>query len=125
MHKLLQGVLVVLLLCAAKSSAQRGVTRVCGLQIVIDHLLWAHVRDQVGSEDGLIKDPDEIVRIARFRLSSLTSRLVNTANSVLDRYYFSNTKYKLLLQNITVSMSWQYQQAEGALTFGHPAPCKS
>ena len=104
MYKLLQGVLVVFLLCAAKTSAQHGVTRVCGLQIVIDHLLWAHVRDQVGSEDGLIEDPNEIVRIARFRLSSLTSRLVNTANSVLDRYYFSNTKYKLLLQKITVSI---------------------
>lgn len=74
----------------------------CSLQIVIDPLLWGHVRDQVMEEEDLIEDNAELVRIARFRLSSLASRLVNTANSVLDRYYFSNTKYKVVLHDITI-----------------------
>jgi len=84
------------------TGAQQAVTRACSLQIVTDPLLWRHIKDQVVEEDNLIEDEAEIVRVARFRLTSLTSRLVNTANSVLDRYYFSNAKYKLVLNHVEI-----------------------
>ena len=101
MHWLVTGSLVVLSLLT-RTRAQRGVTRACSLQIVTDPLLWDHIKNTVLEDENLLEDEAELVRVARFRLSSLTSRLVNTANSVLDRYYFSNTKYKLVLNNVKV-----------------------
>lgn len=102
MRWLVTGSLVVLSLLT-RTRAQRGVTRACSLQIVTDPLLWNQIKNKVVEEENLIEDEAEIVRVSRFRLSSLTSRLVNTANSVLDRYYFSNTKYKLVLNSVKVS----------------------
>jgi len=94
--------LLVLFLGAPKISGQRGVTRVCGIQIVSDPLLWNHFQEQISQEYAELDDDKEQERLVRFKLNSLSSRLVNTANSVLDRYYFSNTKYKLALRNVRI-----------------------
>lgn len=99
--------LVIVLSVLSRTVAQRGVTRACSLQIVTDPLLWDHIKNAVLEEEKSLEDEAEIVRVARFRLSSLTSRLVNTANSVLDRYYFSNTKYKLVLNNVKILQEGQ------------------
>ena len=99
---LVSTVAVIVTALTTGTLAQRGVTRACSLQIVTDPLFWRHVKDQVMEEENL-EDEEEMERVARFRLTSLTSRLVNMANSVLNRYYFSNTKYRLVLNNVKVN----------------------
>ena len=99
---LVSTVAVIVTALTTVTLAQRGVTRACSLQIVTDPLFWRHVKDQVVEEEHL-EDEEEMERVARFRLTSLTSRLVNMANSVLNRYYFSNTKYRLVLNNVKVN----------------------
>jgi len=98
---LVSTVAVIVTALTTVTLAQRGVTRACSLQIVTDPLFWRHVKDQVVEEENL-EDEEEMERVARFRLTSLTSRLVNMANSVLNRYYFSNTKYRLVLHNVKI-----------------------
>ena len=65
------------------------------LQVTIDPFLWNEYRSR--EEDGV-----EGELRARFRLTSLVSRLVNSANRVLTSNYFGDKKYGLILQEIQV-----------------------
>ena len=81
----------------AVAAAQAG-KRGCSLQVTVDPFLWAEYRARE-AEDG------EGQARARFHVTSLVSRLVNAANTVLDDHYFDRNKYGLILQDIQVSQN--------------------
>ena len=65
------------------------------LQVTIDPFLWKEYRSR--EEEGI-----EGELRARFQLTSLVSRLVNSANRVLTSNYFGDKKYGLILQEIQI-----------------------
>ena len=82
---------------------QRGGRKVCGLQVVVDSLVWANTRQQVVLRHNLTGQTEqEISRVTRFQIKSLVSRLVNRANTVLLSQQFNNIHYRLALQDIQV-----------------------
>ena len=75
----------------------------CGLQVVVDSLVWANTRQQVVLRHNLTGQTEqEISRVTRFQIKSLVSRLVNRANTVLLSQQFNNIHYKLAVQDIQV-----------------------
>ena len=75
----------------------------CGLQVVVDSLVWANTRQQVVLRHNLTGQTEqEISRVTRFQIKSLVSRLVNRANTVLLSQQFNNIHYRLALQDIQV-----------------------
>ena len=97
-----------------------GERRVCGLQMVVDNLVWATTRQMVLVRYNLTDSTElEISRVTRsdkpsislfllltdlfrFEIKSLLSRLVNRANTVLLSHKFNNIHYRLALQDIEV-----------------------
>jgi len=67
----------------------------CPLKVTIDPFLWKEYR---GREEESVEGELR----ARFRLTSLVSRLVNSANRVLTSNYFGDKKYGLILQEIQI-----------------------
>ena len=82
---------------------QTGERRVCGLQMVVDNLVWTNTRLAVVARHNLTgHSHQEISRVTRFEIKSLLSRLVNRANTVLLSQQFNNIHYRLALQDIQV-----------------------
>ena len=57
--------LLVLMLQSEECVAQPGVTRVCSLQLVVDHLLWSSERTRVASQASS-EEEQEISRLTRY-----------------------------------------------------------
>lgn len=75
----------------------------CGLQVVVDSLVWSKTRQAVVVRHNLTGQADqEISRVTRFEIKSLVSRLVNRANTVLLSQQFNNIHYRLAVQDIQV-----------------------
>ena len=75
----------------------------CGLQMVVDNLVWSNTRERVVVRHNLTGHTDqEISRVTRFEIKSLLSRLVNRANTVLLSQQFNNIHYRLAVQDIQV-----------------------
>ena len=82
---------------------QTGERRVCGLQMVVDNLVWTNTRLAVVARHNLTgHSHQEISRLTRFEIKSLLSRLVNRANTVLLSQQFNNIHYRLAVQDIQV-----------------------
>ena len=82
---------------------QTGERRVCGLQMVVDNLVWTNTRLRVVARHNLTgHSHQEISRLTRFEIKSLLSRLVNRANTVLLSQQFNNIHYRLAVQDIQV-----------------------
>ena len=82
---------------------QTGERRVCGLQMVVDNLVWTNTRQRVVARHNLTgHSHQEISRLTRFEIKSLLSRLVNRANTVLLSQQFNNIHYRLAVQDIQV-----------------------
>ena len=98
-----------------------GERRVCGLQMVVDNLVWSTTRQRVLVRHNLTDSTElEISRVTRsdklslgqifilltllfrFEIKSLLSRLVNRANTVLLSQKFNNIHYRLAVQDIEV-----------------------
>ena len=56
---------LVLMLQSEECVAQPGVTRVCSLQLVVDHLLWSSERARVASQASS-QGEQEISRLTRY-----------------------------------------------------------
>merc|ERR1719249_136166 len=90
---LLVGVLIAVSSIMIKGTTGQSLELGCPLKVTIDPFLWNEYRSR--EEDGV-----EGELRARFRLTSLVSRLVNSANRVLTSNYFGDKKYGLILQEI-------------------------
>ena len=93
---------LLLLLPALAARGQRLADRGCGIRLVVDPLLWRYFKSLVTWE----KEEEEVARVARYTLTNMVSRLVNQANDVLGKYSFQGRKYKLLLKDIQVTISY-------------------
>jgi len=97
-NRRLRVVLVAALIAVSskiKAATGQSLQLGCPLKVVVDPFLWKEYRSR--EDEGVEGD----LR-ARFSLTSLVSRLVNSANRVLTSNYFGDKKYGLILQEIEI-----------------------
>ena len=105
---------VLHLLLLVRDGRQVDQVRSCGLEVVVDPLLWVHVRQGVvdgGGEGPGLDAGDEVRRLAWLRTVSLVHRLVNTANNVVGRYEFGGDQLVVTLKNIKVRQLYSYRMS--------------
>ena len=59
-------ILSLCLLLLRLHSAQAQVTRVCGLRLVVDYLLWSSHRESVVRQHSELRDTEETARVTRY-----------------------------------------------------------